>query len=1430
MLFITIQTLLLLPIFLSNVFAQFPGEPSVIYGNADINSYGHNMTITNTPNTILDWQGFSIGPENHVHFQQQNPGSLVLNRVVGNSPSEIFGKLTSNGNVWLINPYGVLFGPDARIDLAGLVVSTHDISNIDFLTQRYHFFSEHSTGEIRNLGEIRTNLGGRVWLIGSYVHNEGLIYTPQGQIVLAAGKKIELIDSAVPNISVEIKAPDNKTVNIGSLVASNGTIDLHGSIVNQEGILRANNAVKDENGHIALRADNVVLADHNEIEAGSGSIQIEAINKIIQNGKMSGNDITLSAKEILQQGQITAPGGIINLLSSESNHLAGLLDTTNPQGTGGKIQLVTDNLSSSPGSIIHSDGLQGGHVKIIGNHTVSLSTSLTTVGSLKGGLVELTGNNIALHNTPIDASGNLQGGVIHIGGGWQGSSSLPHAHEVSIGAGSEIKANGGEGQQTKGGEIVVWSTQLSNQAGLIQAKDGGRVELSSQGSLIQSGEIQVGKHGLIFYDPKNIIITRDAPSQPASQTSYIEPIAIEKPLFNGSNVVLQASNDITVDSGISLDSFSEGKPFGNLTLQAGRNISINQSISAFNTQITAVSGDISAKNANSDLTTDPGTPTLTINQGVQIDPGLGTVTLAAIDGNFINNSGGPEGIGSHGRWHIYASNPISSKEGFLSAPFNRHFNQPYIGKEPDFAKEGNWLFYSLAPILKVSPVSEVITYGQSIPFFKPKFIGFLDGDTPENTITGSAQWQIGGEHSTTNNPIVGQHQVSYLGGLISERGYTIIDDPGSSNELIVNTAEISVSDFSVENKTYDGNNKIHVDGTAFLSGTIADDDVQLIGEGSFNDSKVGTNKPVTINFQNVTLDGADGKNYQLKKFFSSTTTADITPKNLVASNFIVSNKVYDDNFNAKLIENSGTLTGVIEGDFVSLSGGKATFTDKEVGKDILVNITEVALNGEDNSNYRLEPKDIIPAKADIAPATLTYVADHVTRTAGSGMKDFTGKVTGFVGDDTLESDTNGVLTWETNASNTASKGLYAIYGTGLAASNYRFVQAESNQFALSVAGVDDYPQINPIQKLPLEMKRGEDAVRFSPEKIGKGQVIDRTPTKPSYTSHPNFGPINLKKMNRDQMYQLLIDRKLYKEKLFAEAIYKLELDPRLADIPVCSAITDIDTGHCRISETQRNQQKILSMRQDRLEQPNNDEQEKNLYTKIKRRFALLIGIDDYTDQEIPKLANAISDIEAIGKVFNTKMHYEIRPIKNASRETIIQALNQLAIEMETSDSLVVYYAGHGYFNDKTGGGYWIPANALVVDPTSWISNTSISEMLSTISANQIFMISDSCYSGSFTKEQQFNLDQLDINLEKRSVIAMSSGGDEPVADDGLGGHSIFAWHLMQALQHVNRWVPASKIYEQVKHNVVNAFPQTPQFGGILSAGHLEGDYAIVKKP
>jgi filamentous hemagglutinin family protein len=147
--------------------APLPTDPTVVHGSAAFNTVGDHMTVTSGPGTILDWQSFSIGADHGVYFQQPDAASQVLNRVVGDDPSQILGSLGSNGGVWLINSHGVLFGQNARIDVAGLVTSTLDISNIDFLAGRYNFISAGGqAGQVANQGDIRTSFGGRgCWAI-----------------------------------------------------------------------------------------------------------------------------------------------------------------------------------------------------------------------------------------------------------------------------------------------------------------------------------------------------------------------------------------------------------------------------------------------------------------------------------------------------------------------------------------------------------------------------------------------------------------------------------------------------------------------------------------------------------------------------------------------------------------------------------------------------------------------------------------------------------------------------------------------------------------------------------------------------------------------------------------------------------------------------------------------------------------------------------------------------------------------------------------------------------------------------------------------------------------------------------------------------------------------------------------------------------------
>jgi filamentous hemagglutinin family protein len=116
-----------------------PTLPQVVNGQASFNQQGNVFSITNTPGTIINWQSFNIGAGEITRFIQQSSDSAVLNRIVGQDPTKILGALQSNGKVFLINPNGILFGQGSRVDVNGLVASTLNLSDADFLAGKKNF-------------------------------------------------------------------------------------------------------------------------------------------------------------------------------------------------------------------------------------------------------------------------------------------------------------------------------------------------------------------------------------------------------------------------------------------------------------------------------------------------------------------------------------------------------------------------------------------------------------------------------------------------------------------------------------------------------------------------------------------------------------------------------------------------------------------------------------------------------------------------------------------------------------------------------------------------------------------------------------------------------------------------------------------------------------------------------------------------------------------------------------------------------------------------------------------------------------------------------------------------------------------------------------------------------------------------------------------
>ena len=249
-----------------------PLGPQVVNGQASFAQQGNTLAITNSPNAIINWQSFSINAGEITRFIQQNPNSSVLNRIVGQDPSQILGALQSNGRVFLINPNGIIFGHGARVDVNGLVASTLGLSNQDFLAGKMNFAVGDKTAGIQNHGAITTPSGGQVYLIAANVENSGIITSPQGDVVLTAGHTAKLVDSANPDLHIVVSANESQAINVGQIIAHGGKVGIYGALINQRGIVNANSAVVGENGKIVFKAsrDTVLEGGSRTTATGAG--------------------------------------------------------------------------------------------------------------------------------------------------------------------------------------------------------------------------------------------------------------------------------------------------------------------------------------------------------------------------------------------------------------------------------------------------------------------------------------------------------------------------------------------------------------------------------------------------------------------------------------------------------------------------------------------------------------------------------------------------------------------------------------------------------------------------------------------------------------------------------------------------------------------------------------------------------------------------------------------------------------------------------------------------------------------------------------------------------------------------------------------------------------------------------------------------------
>jgi filamentous hemagglutinin family protein len=431
--------------FASTVSLANPTGPTVVNGTATIVPLGNTLQITNSPNSIINWQSFSIGASEITRFLQQSNSSAVLNRVVTQNPSAILGALQSNGRVFLINPNGILFGAGAQVDVAGLVASTLNLSDTDFLAGRLRFTEVPGAGSIVNQGAINAASGGHVYLVGPAVTNSGIITSPKGEVILAAGNTVELVEPGTPNLRVQITAPDNQAINLGQIIADSGRVGIYAGLINQSGTIRANSAVATEDGRIVLKATKGVTLEAGSVTQASGpqggSISLETETGTIRvagqldaTGSEAGGAINIGVTGAtggidlgsgLNAGNasvnVSGPGQTTTLnadiitagaaITINDSVILGVpatitLDTTNGGAVPGGANVtitgtVNDDIAGTSGLVLRAS--TGGANTLggaVGNTTpiASLMTSGNTT-AINGGLVNTTGNQT--YNGPV---------------------------------------------------------------------------------------------------------------------------------------------------------------------------------------------------------------------------------------------------------------------------------------------------------------------------------------------------------------------------------------------------------------------------------------------------------------------------------------------------------------------------------------------------------------------------------------------------------------------------------------------------------------------------------------------------------------------------------------------------------------------------------------------------------------------------------------------------------------------------------------------------------------------------------------------------------------------------------------------------------------------------------------------------------------------
>ncbi|WP_454908753.1 two-partner secretion domain-containing protein [Variovorax gossypii] len=929
-----------------------PQGGAVSAGQGAITVDGNTTTVTQQSGRLaVNWNSFGIGANETVRFVQPGAGAVALNRVLGTEASAIYGRLEANGQVFLLNPNGILFGAGAQVNVGGLVASTLGLGDADFLAGRYRFTSTGlSPAGVTNQGQITASDGGYVALLGGQVSNQGTVVARLGSVAMAAGSDITLdfAGDGLLGLTVNRGALDALVHNGQAIRADGGQVlmtaraadDVVRAAVNNEGVVEAR-ALENRAGRIVLAAEGAKA----EIHAG---------------------------------GTLDASGGGRVLADAHAGDLSvdGRVDVSNAQGAGGTVHLLGGRVGLFGNAQVDAGGRDGGGTVLVGGDfqgknadvhnarqtvlSVNARIDASATGQGNGGRVIVWSDGQTVAQGAIAARGGANGG----NGGF-----VEVSGKDTLGFSARVDTTAAKGSM---GTLLLDPTDLD----IIDCRDpcGFNTPIIGFGDLPSGGLSTVfgstlsaattnvslqATNSINFYDPVSVAaaglsLTAEAGNAinvyntihaPGTVTLKAPGIYISSSVDAGERVSLLADG-LIVSSGagalvnapsVTIKPYSDG--FG-----------LNIGGSATGSALTISTGTLSGISAYATLTLQG--QDITLNT-VLNRPGD---TVMAADRTFTNTIA--NGMSSSGRYLVYAADPATSTRNVTSG-FSKHYDVSYTGTTPAYASTGNWFFYSVAPTLQITPDGGTVVYGSAVPGgYTLGAGGFIDGDSAASAgLSGTATFGLPtASYSSGGHLNVGTYGMDYTGGLLSSLGYRFVSVPGSS--LSVTPASVTVASAPV-GKVYDGTTTASF-GTVAFSGMLAGDSLGLAGSLHFADANVGAGKLLA---GSVVLSGADAANYLLT---APTLTGDITPARLLV-------RALDDARTANGTPYQGgagvVYDGFVGGESAGVLGGQLRYGGTAQGASAAGRYT-ITASGLQATNYDIRYADgtlVLREQAQVPP-------------------------------------------------------------------------------------------------------------------------------------------------------------------------------------------------------------------------------------------------------------------------------------------------------------------------------------------------------------------------------------------------------------------------------------------------------------------------------